>query len=291
MAARGKSLGEVLLEMGAVDAMQLQVAASHAQQWGMPLEQAVVERRFCSRDDVVRAFSIQTGYPVINLDAEVLDPARADILPLEIAERYRVVPLKLGGRRYEVIELAVAVPPNLQAIDAVIALTKKQRAVVHLSHDYAIERAIGRLYRGEAPPAPAAPPPVERKVDVQNESTFELGEQAAPQPAEPVWLYGWHPAAGKALAMMLEQGRITSQPLDDAGLAGIGPYDVVISTTLALSTVLAGDARVKCRLIICGTPEPGDAEDARALGARLYLRPPHSTEQLAKAVQHVLRPK
>ena len=286
-----RTVADVLLEMGAIDAMQLKAGQAHAQQWGVPLEQALVERRFCSMDDVVRACSRQTGYPVINLDAEVLDPARADLLPQKLAEQYRVVPLRLSGRRYEVLELALAVPPNLKVIDAVLALTKKQRAVVHLTHGEAIERAIARLYRtGGAQAAPVAPPPQERKVDVQNEQQFDFGEEPA-LPTSPVFLFGWHPAAGKAMAMMLGQAGLACENLEDDGLETIGAWDVLISTTLGLRTALAGDARLKCRLIICGTQEPGDAEDARSLGAKLYLKPPHSMEQLKKAVQHVLRPR
>ncbi len=291
MARAGKSVPEILLEMGAIDPLQLQVATTHAQQWGVTIERALVERRFCSADDVVRAASRQSGYPVINLDAELLDPARADLLPLKFAEQYRVVPLRLQGRRYEVIEIAIAAPVDLQTVDAVLALTKKSRAVVHLSHDEAIGRAIARLYgKGGVAAPPVAPPPRERKTNVQNEQTFDFGEEPAP-PSKPVYLYGWHPAAMKAMAMMIEQGGLKAEPLDDAGLDGIAPYDVVISTTLGLRMVLPGDGKVKCLLIICGTPEPGDPDDARALGARLYLRPPHSTEQLRKAVQHVTRPK
>lgn len=290
MAAR--SLTDLLLEMGAIDPMQLKVAQAHAQQWGVPLEQALVERRFCSLDDVVRACSRQTGYPVINLDAEVLDPARADLLPEKLAAQYRMVPLRLSGRRYEVLELAVEVPPNLQAVDTVLSLAKKQRAVVHLTHHEAIDRGLARLYGGGGGAAvlPPALPAAELKVDVQNEQTFEFGDEPA-APSTPVYLFGWHPAAAKAMSMMLEQAALRTVSLDDEGLETIGKFDVLISTTLGLRAALPPDARLKCRLIICGTPEPGDAEDARALGARLYLRPPHSTEQLKKAVHGVLKPK
>src|SRR5262249_54042203 len=154
------------------------------------------------------------------------------------------------------------------------------------------DRAIARLYRkgGVTPPPPAGPPAPERKVDIQNEHTFDFAEEPQP-PVAVVLMYGWHPAAGRAMVMMLEQGGLRADPLDDAGLEQVQPYDVVMTTTLALRAVLPPDARLKCRLIVCGTQEPGDPEDARALGARLYLRPPHSTEQLKKAVLHVTRPK
>jgi type IV pilus assembly protein PilB len=286
-----KSIADTLLAMGAIDEHQLQAANAHATQWSLPLHEAVVERRFCSRDDVVRAFSIQTGYPVINLDAQELDRSLAMLLPLKLAEQHRVVPLGLLGRRYEIIDLAVAVPAEIWVIDAILAVTRRQRANVHLASEDAIQRAIARLYSKGTVPSAAEPPPAPvpvREVAVQNEETFDLEAQsAAPAPAPPVRLYGWHPAMARALKMMLERGGVAAVDIDDEQLEKLNPEDVLISTTLGLRTVLPTDARLKMKLIICGTGEAGDSEDARALGAKLFLRPPLSTEQLVAAIKRV----
>ncbi len=289
-----KTLAEVLLEMGAIDRHQLAGAQQYMAQWDVPLERAVVERRFCSEDDVVRAFSFLTGYPVVQLDAETLDVKLVDVMPLSVAEQYHAVPLKVTGRRYEVLELTLVPPVNLSTVDDVLAVTKKQRAVVHLASKESTERAIARLYGKSGYVPPVAPPPViERKVDVQNEQTFELSDEADAV-SQPVLLYGWHPAAMKALGMMLERAGLPWRALDDDGLERLQPHDVVLTTTLGLRAVLPDNARLKCRLIICGSPDAADAADpadAKALGAKLYLKQPHSPEQLKKAVKKVLRPK
>jgi type IV pilus assembly protein PilB len=285
-----KSIADTLLAMGAIDEHQLQAASAHAQQWSLPLHEAVVERRFCSRDDVVRAFSIQTGYPVINLDAQELDRSLVMLLPLKLAEQHRVVPLGLLGRRYEIIDLAVAVPAEPWVIDAVLAVTRRQRANVHLTSEDAIQRAIARLYSKGTVPSAAEPPPAPvpvREVAVQNEETFDLGEEEAAAPARPVRLYGWHPAMARALKMMLERGGVAAVDIDDDALDTLNADEVLISTTLGLRAVLPDDARLKMKLIICGTSEAGDSEDARALGAKLFLRPPLSTEQLVAAIRRV----
>src|SRR5437588_1196989 len=99
--------------MGAIDPMQLQAALGHQKQWGLPLGQAVVEKRFCSADDVLRALQVQTGHPVIRLDGLKLDPAMAQVLPHKSAEKLRVVPLRLDGKRSEVLVIAVAAPGGL----------------------------------------------------------------------------------------------------------------------------------------------------------------------------------
>jgi hypothetical protein len=290
MARSTPSIEELLVSMGALDPQQLQAARGHAQQWGIPLYDAVVERRFCSREDVLRGFSVLTGYPVSNLDAEPLDPTLAALVPLRVAEQHRAVPLRLSGRRSEVIEVAFAFPVAMAAIDAAQAVSRKSRVAVHLSTPEAVDRAIGRLYRNESVPAPAAPTPVVngRAVAVENEATFDFGQTPSlSSTGRPVRLFGFHAAAMDAVKAMLERGGVAADPIDDAALELLDPDEVLISTTLGLRTVLGPAARLKVKLIVCGTEEEGDPEDAKALGARLYLQPPLSTEQLVAAIGRV----
>jgi len=89
--------------------------------------------------------------------------------------------------------------------------------------------------------------------------------------------------------MMLERGHITGQAIDEEQLEHLGPEEIVISTTLGLRAVLGSEGKLKLKLIICGTNEQGDPEDARALGAKLFLRPPLSTEQLVACIKRVRR--
>jgi hypothetical protein len=284
-----KNITETLLAMGAIDPPQAQAAETYARQWGRPFHEAVVERRFCSADDVVRAFSMMTGYPVVNLDAEALDDSLMSLLPLKAAEQWRAVALRVSGKRGEVIDVAIAPPVEMSVVDGVLALSRKVRANVHVASNDAVDRAIARLYKkgGAVEPVAAPPPPApERHVDVQDEVTFDFGDEAPP-PA--VKLFGWHPAAMRAVVMMLERGGITAQGIDDTELERLGPDEVVISTTLGLRAVLPPDAKLRLKLIICGTNEQGDPEDARALGAKLFLRPPLSTEQLVASIKKVRR--
>jgi hypothetical protein len=278
--------------MGAIDPPQAQTAETYARQWGRPFHEAVVERRFCSADDVVRAFSMMTGYPVVNLDAEALNEALVPLLPLRAAEQWRAVPLSVSGKRSEIIDVAIAPPVEMSVIDGVLALSRKVRANVHVASNDAVARAIARLYKKGgaveplAEPPPPPPPVPERHVDVQDEVTFDFNDEPlAPPP--PVKLFGWHPAAMRAVSMMLERGGITAQGIDDAELERLGPDEVLISTTLGLRAVLGANAKLKLKLIICGTNEQGDPEDARALGAKLFLRPPLSTEQLVGSIKRV----
>ncbi len=292
MAAR-KKLGEILLEMGAIDPLQLQSALGYQQQWGVPLGKAVVDKHFCSSDDVLRALSLQTGLPVARLDGETLDSRLASVVPLRTAERMRVVPLRLEGKRKEVLVIAIGAPADLATLDAVQSVSGKQRIVAHVAHDEEIERAIGRMYYGKLPekqPRPAVEPLVKAAVVDETEFELEAAEEpkAPPRPPRPVLLYGWHEASVKALKLLLERANLPAEALGEESLDAVTPEDILITTTLALQTALPSNHRVRARLIICGVRDDVDVPGAKALGARVYLRPPFTTEQLQGAVQRCL---
>lgn len=284
-----KKLGEILMEMGAIDELQLQSALGHHQQWGVPLGKAVVEKKFCSADDVLRALSIQTGHPVLRLDGQPLDPRLASIIPVRTAERLRVVPLRLEGKRKEILVIALAAPGGLETLDAVLSVSGKQRIVSHLAHDEEIDRAIGKLYYGREPAKPVPPPtePIARHVGIQREQELELSaaDEEPPAPPRPVRMFGWHDASMRALQAMIERGGVKARPLPDEELPTLRPDDIVVASTMGLQAALPAGAKLRARLIICGVKDDLDVADARALGALIYLRPPFSTEQLQGAIR------
>jgi type IV pilus assembly protein PilB len=151
-----KRLGEILLQMEAVDELQLQSALAYQRKWGVPLGQVVVDLRFCSVEQVLAALAQQTGVPTVTLDAELLDPNLARLLPRKLAEMHRVVPLRVEGPRDMVLVVAIAAPASMHSLDAVRSVTGKLRVVPRLATDSAISRAIERLYLGglEAPRRP-----------------------------------------------------------------------------------------------------------------------------------------
>src|SRR5690606_13843159 len=87
-----------------------------------------------------------------------------------------------------------------------------------------------------------------------------------------------------ALAAALAEADVTARAVSDEVILGAGRDDVVISSTLAMETLLAPGERLKPRVIICGAPDASDMEAAQSLGARVYLPPPFSVIQLQAAV-------
>jgi type IV pilus assembly protein PilB len=151
-----KRLGEILLELGAVDELQLNSSLAYQLKWGVPLGQVVVDLSFCTANQVLEALARQTGVPAVDLDAELLEPTLARLVPQRLAEMHRVVPLRLEGPRDTVLVVAIAAPANLHSLDTVRSVACKLRVVPLLATDAAISRAIERLYLGrtEAPRRP-----------------------------------------------------------------------------------------------------------------------------------------
>ncbi len=81
-------LGNILLESGIIDELQLQAALAYQRQWGMPLGRALVEKRLCTAEQVLRALAKQSGLPAIDLDKESLGAQQCGLLTLKVAEQY-----------------------------------------------------------------------------------------------------------------------------------------------------------------------------------------------------------
>lgn len=186
--SKRQKLGELLISLGVIDAMQLQSALGHQRQWGVPLGRALVEKRFCSEDQILAALAKQTGVATIQIDLAALDPSLSSRLPQRMAEQLRAVPLRLEGARNDVLVVALGGPANLASVDQVRSASGIPRIIPYLAKDSDIDRALDVIYRGMAPPTPtpvpgtvtfdALPPP---GAHLQGESEFDFGDDALGQ--------------------------------------------------------------------------------------------------------------
>lgn len=171
-----KALGDILLEMGVIDELQLSSALAHHRQWGVPLGRALVEKRLCGQDHIVKALQRQTGLPLMDLRAQKLNPELARTLSVKVAQAHRVVPIRVEGKRGETLVVAIAAPATLAALDAVQQVSGKQRVVAHLASDqdigYGLSSVYGVMNEFEAPTAPR----FGQAARVENEHEFDDGE-------------------------------------------------------------------------------------------------------------------
>lgn len=142
---RKKRLGDLLQKHGLVDDIQLRAALGFHNKWGVPLGQVVVDMGFCTAQQVLELLAGQAQLPVVDLDAEALNGELVDLLPVQIAETCRVIPLRLEGPRDSVLVVAIAAPALPPTLDKV-ALATGKRVVALLATDRAVSRAVERLY-------------------------------------------------------------------------------------------------------------------------------------------------
>jgi type IV pilus assembly protein PilB len=318
-----KRLGDILLARGVVDSLQLQSALAFQRQWGMPLGQVVVEQGFAPADRVFSALEEQTGLPSVNLDAQPLDARLARLVPVKVAESYRVVPLRLEGPRDSVLVVAIAAPASLDTLDVVKSVSGKGRVVPRLATDAAIRRAIGRLYHGEwhetlrpQPSSTFALPdagevmefmancmledvvieqelleddaPVFEQDGLPLLSPLELEPEPSASPAvrERVLIYGWPADASTSLLRVLGEAGIPARVVSAEQIRDASADAVVVSP---LPSVEALGERGHARLLVAGKSPEQELKRSQAVGALGFLAAPVDPELLVRAVRRLLR--
>jgi type IV pilus assembly protein PilB len=138
-----RRLGDLLVARGYISPEGLQAALAQQKQGGQNhlLGEILVERNFCTEDQVVECLAAEYGVPYAKLDARLMDVKIVDVLPREFIEKNLVLPLfVIRG----VLTLAVPEPSNLFLIEEVRSLTNHQVQIVAATTKD-IRRMIGGL--------------------------------------------------------------------------------------------------------------------------------------------------
>ena len=158
-----KQIGQLLLQAGVIDDLQLRSALGHQRQWGGRLGRILMELKFIDENTLVATLARQLGLESTRITGEGLDPKVIALVPQTIAERYWIFPLSLkdskGGGE---LTVAVADPTNLASVEDVRFHTGKRIKVV-VAPESDIEGAIKRFYYGDAT-APLAVAPAKEEV-------------------------------------------------------------------------------------------------------------------------------
>jgi hypothetical protein len=152
-----KQLGQILLEAGAIDEFQLKSALGYQKQWGGQLGKVLVENRFITEDALVEAIHDQTGIEAVQLKELKVPDYVIKLVPVDLAERNSMVPIRLEGetgKPGEFIVLAMSDPTNLSVLDEVQFRTGK-RVRGLLATESSISKAIRFYYHGDEGGEPA----------------------------------------------------------------------------------------------------------------------------------------
>lgn len=200
-------LGDLLLQQGIISSGQLEEALKYQVIFGGKLGTNLIEMGVLEEEDISRTLSKKFHTPHVDIEQIMrVAPEVIAVIPADLAGKYRIVPLRLEGRR---LTLAMADPADLQAIDNISFRTglivrpqvvAEVRLLLALEKYYGIER--DRRYIHTA-----------RKVEVKKKKQLPVPgaamESVPPPPLQDTWEFA-QPAPEK-----LEGG--------EAVLAGLPP--------------------------------------------------------------------
>jgi general secretion pathway protein E len=138
-----RSLGAILLETTSLTEEQLEQALAVQRERGIKLGEALVQLKFLRTEDVLKALSIQLGFPYENkIDVEAVAADLTANLPINYAKQNEVLPLRREGKS---VLVAIADPTNFYALDDLRLLYGCDVKPV-IASTYEIVNAINSVY-------------------------------------------------------------------------------------------------------------------------------------------------
>ena len=112
--SRRKPLGQLLVEKGVITPQQLKDALEKQRDTTLRIGEVIVNLNFADRRAIYEALAEQLGVPFLDLKKADVDPDIAMLLPRDMANKYKCIPL---GRGDGTIKVAMAEPGDVMAED------------------------------------------------------------------------------------------------------------------------------------------------------------------------------
>ena len=137
---------DVLISRGLVSRAQVKQLVEVDLVPARQIGQAILERGWASEEDITKARSLVMDVAYVCLEEETMDPFVLSLVPHEIAQFHKMVPLSLtDDLDQKRLRVAMADPWNIEAIDWVQRETRR-RVEPLLASESAIARALKRAY-------------------------------------------------------------------------------------------------------------------------------------------------
>lgn len=127
-----RKLGEILVDNRVITEEQLNEALVMQKNYNVPLGQVLIRMKMATQDQISRALSEQYGVPYINLANYPLREEHVTLLPGKVVKRYNVVTI---GFRNQKLQVATSNPSDIQGLDIVRQLTKRELEVFFAFED------------------------------------------------------------------------------------------------------------------------------------------------------------
>jgi type IV pilus assembly protein PilB len=143
-----KKLGELLVQAGAIDELQLRAALGEQRKWGRPLGAMLIEMRLIDEKTLVHVLSHQLNIPAVDLDATSPSSVAMQFLDGAFCAKNQCFPFR-HTQKGNFLDVAMADPTKADLFDR-IRLETRCNIRPYLAGPVALDATIRRYYLGQA---------------------------------------------------------------------------------------------------------------------------------------------
>ncbi len=143
MAGEKKQLGQLLLESGLINEIQLNEALTYQREHGLVLGRAVVSMGLVAESDLLKVLGDHLGLASLDISKYSIQDEALMVVKEDFARKYSIIPLFLIENT---LTIATADPLNIEVIDE-LSRTSGLEIMLVLSSELEIERSIDLYYR------------------------------------------------------------------------------------------------------------------------------------------------
>src|SRR5207247_2473616 len=133
----GERIADALVEDGLLTQRQVEELLEQQKTGGTRLLKLILEKAYVSEQDMAVSMGRVLNTPPINLSRIAIPPEIGDLLPREVAQNHKVVPV---SRLENKLFLAMADPLNVLALDDVKRITKLEVATLIASEKSILDK-------------------------------------------------------------------------------------------------------------------------------------------------------
>lgn len=146
MAVKNKKLGEILIDIGAINEEQLQLALDASREQGTLLGDTLVSLGLLDEKALFKGLEYVYHLPYVDLSNILLDKAATAKIPEALAKKHHLIPVSMEAN---VLSIVMEDPLNFFAVDDVKNISNMEVSVTGIAPLKSIQAAIDRYYGGE----------------------------------------------------------------------------------------------------------------------------------------------
>ena len=138
-------IGDLLVEAGAITEEQLQEALAKQKEEGGMLGNVIMDLGFISRELLITVLTAQLGIDYCEIQSVKIDEDVVDLVSKDLVQKYKVMPIGFAEDNPNILQVAMADPLDLMAIDD-ISIASGYQIEPLISFEDDIENVIGKHY-------------------------------------------------------------------------------------------------------------------------------------------------